>query len=456
MEALKIMPVDFLRKLRGNLAVLRQLPGQRNVPWLPDEKWRTLRDRRVRAMVRHATATVPHYRDLFRELGLDPRDIRTADDLRGLPLLAKETVRRDPARFLSEACHDGNALPLITSGSTREPLEVWHDHGSLLANIAYGERERDVLADLSGKGLRWREIVLEYEGSTLEKVLAFYRRSTFIPVRPDRRHVRITLPVETVVEEVNRFRPDVIFGFAGYLEMLFRTVAARGLDMHRPRVVVFAGEAMTGPGRQMIREDFGIKVVAFYNCVEVFKIGFACASGDDYHLHADLCHVRIVGPDGLDLPEGTPGEVVISNLVNRATVLLNYRLGDMAAKTTGPCACGRTLPLLTGLDGRTEDVLLPPAGGFVHPFSVWKVFKTRPEVLRYQLIQQAPSRFDLRLVTADRETYDRLLLGVLDDLRELLGPGAVLQPSFHERLEPGPRGKFRAVIRTCHGSTGGR
>lgn len=449
------MPGDFLKRLRGNIKVLSHLPGQRRVPWMGAERWAVLRDARVRRMVRHAAASVPHYRDLFREMGLDPREIRTADDLRSLPLLAKETVRRDPARFVSAACHSGNAMPLITSGSTREPLEVWHDHDSLLANIAYGEREREVLAELSGKGLRWREIVLEYEGSTFEKVVDFYRRSTFIPVRPDRRHISITRPVEEVVSEVNRFRPDVIFGFASYVEMLFRTLAARGLNMHLPKLVVFGGEAMTDPGRRLLREEFGIEVVAFYNCVEVFKIGFACPSGDDYHLHADLCHVRIVGPDGCDLPDDTLGEVVISNLVNRGTVLLNYRLGDIAARTTRACGCGRTLPLLTGLDGRAEDVLLLPGGGFVHPFSVWKVFKPRPEVLRYQLIQRELSRFEIRLVTADRPTYDRLLPGVLDEFRALLGGQAVFESSFHERLDPGPRGKFRAVISDCHGISSG-
>jgi hypothetical protein len=143
--------------------------------------------------------------------------------------------------------------------------------------------------------------------------------------------------------------------------------------------------------------------------VEAFKIGFACEAGDDYHLHADLCHVKIVDPSGATVADGQKGEVVISNLVNRATVLLNYRLGDIAAKVTRSCTCGRTLPLLANIEGRLEDVLVLRDGSFVHPLSIWGIFKSRPEVLRYQVIQHTADTFDLRLVTADRNTYDRLL-----------------------------------------------
>jgi len=111
----------------------------------------------------------------------------------------------------------------------------------------------------------------------------------------------------------------------------------------------------------------------------------------------------------------------------------------------------RTLPLLTGLAGRTEDILLLPGGAFVHPFMVWKIFKSRPEVLWYQVIQHELLRFEIRMAMTHRETYDRLLPDILCDFQDLPGSGAVLEPSFHERLEPASPGKFRPVASACHG-----
>ena len=96
-------------------------------------------------------------------------------------------------------------------------------------------------------------------------------------------------------------------------------------------------------GREFIEGTFGIPVFSRYNAMEAFKIGFFCEQRSGFHIHDDLCHVRIVGDDGQTLPPGQQGQVVISNLVNRATVLLNYRLGDVASISTARCACGACL-----------------------------------------------------------------------------------------------------------------
>ena len=437
--------IEFVRKLYGNSVVLRHLPGQTRVPYLPPERLQALRDARVRSIVRHAAHTVPHYRDLFRDERIDPRDIKTAADLDRLPLLDKSTIWRAPERFLSESYSAKNALPLITSGSTGKPLTVYHDYNSLFANIAYGERERAVVAKLAGSGVR-REVLLMYRGSTFGKVLDFYQHATFIPVRPNRLFISIADPIDKVVAAINQFQPDVIIGYANYVEMMFRTVAARSLKLHVPRLVIYGGEVLSTPGREFILKRFGTRISSLYNAVEAFKIGFACESGDDYHLHADLCHVKIVDPAGQTIADGQKGEVVISNLVNRATVLLNYRLGDVASKITRSCACGRTLPMLTNIEGRLEDVLTLPDGSFVHPLNFWGIFKSKPEVLRYQVIQHTADTFDLRLVTADRSTYERLLPSILDASHALLGSSARIEPSYHEDLEASGPGKFRAVV----------
>ena len=434
------------KKAYGNAVVVRHLRGQTRVPYLPAEQWQTMRDRRVRAIVRHAAATVPYYRDLFRAERIDPQDIRSAADLDRLPIVDKHTVWQAPERFLSESFNARNALPLITSGSTGKPLTVYHDHGSLLANIAYGERERPVIARLTGKGVRWKEAMLLYAGSTFGKVLAFYQQATFIPLRPGRIFLSISDSIDTVVETLNRFEPDVVVGYSGYVEMLFRTVAARSMPLHRPRLVIFGGEAMTPAGREFITERFNVRLTALYNAVEAFKIGFACEAGSDYHLHADLCHVRIVDGCGRTLPAGEQGEVVISNLVNRATVLLNYRLGDMAARSNRQCSCGRTLPLLSELEGRVEDIIRLAGNAFVHPLSVWGIFKGKPEVLRYQVVQHALDRFSLRLATIDEASYQQVLPAVVRELRALVGEAAIIESHRQPELAAEGATKFRAVV----------
>jgi phenylacetate-CoA ligase len=90
---------------------------------------------------------------------------------------------------------------------------------------------------------------------------------------------------------------------------------------------------------------------------EMGAFSFECERRSGFHLNTDACHVRIADEDGETVPDGVAGEVVISNLVNRATVILNYRTGDRAVMSSEPCSCGRTLPLLQELQGRVCDTI---------------------------------------------------------------------------------------------------
>jgi phenylacetate-CoA ligase len=435
----------ILTRIYGNAVVLAHLRGQRRIPYRSGLEIQQQADWRVRRIVRYAAATVPYYRDLFRSYGLDPRDIRSTRDLDRLPLIDKATVAADPRRFRSTSQAGKSAIPFTTSGTTGMRLDIYHDRRSLLANIAFSERERQVVTDLCRKRL-WRALYIEHPDSTTKKLWTLYERWTFIPVRLERRHLSVMQPFEEVVAAIRDYRPDAIFSYGSYLETFFRALAVRSQRIPPPRLIAYDSDGMTPHGQEFIGKEFGLPVISFYNAMESFKIGFSCGHQPGFHLHEDLCDVKIVGSEGRRLPDGEKGEVIISNLVNRGTVLLNYRLGDIASLQPAGCPCGRTLRILADLEGRSADILFLPDGTFVHPMAVWRVFKGRPEILQYQLIQREPLRFVLRLALADRRSYERAVGGVLADLTQLLGKSAVITPEFHERLELEESGKFRPVV----------
>jgi phenylacetate-CoA ligase len=325
-------------------------------------------------------------------------------------------------------------------------LDICHDLRSILANVAFSERERQVITGLCGKWVGYRVLYIEHPESTTQKLWSIYGRWTFIPLRSERLHLSVMQPFEEIIAVIGGFRPDAIFSYGSYLETFFRALAVRGVRIPLPRLVAYDSDGMTPHGRELIEKEFGVPVISFYNTMESFKIGFSCGRRPGFHLHEDLCDVKIVDPEGRRVPDGEKGEVVISNLLNRGTVLLNYRLGDIASLQPAGCPCGRTLRSLADLEGRSADILFLPDGTFVHPMAVWRVFKGRNEVLQYQLIQREPLRFVLRLALADRGSYERAVGGVLADLTQLLGESAVIVPEFHERLELEQSGKFRPVV----------
>jgi phenylacetate-CoA ligase len=337
------------------------------------------------------------------------------------------------------------ALVFRTSGSTGAPIEIHHDRRSLLANVAFGERERQPVIHGCGGSFRPRELYVGYETSTFKQVVAFYEESTLLPLRPARRFASLLDPIEAIAARVNAERPEVLVGYGGWIALFFKTVAARGIALHPPKLVLYMGEALPHGARAHIEGVFGIPVLSRYNAVEAFKIGFFCEARTGFHLHEDLCHVRIAGPDGRPVAAGTQGEVVITNLVNRGSVLLNYPLGDLASLSDTRCPCGRTFAQLSELEGRVEDILPLEDGRFLHPRAVWQVLKDDPAVLQYQLTQHEARRFTLTLSTVDEATFRQAVERSLPRLERLLGTGAIVEPRHADALDRSDGRKFRAV-----------
>jgi phenylacetate-CoA ligase len=256
--------------------------------------------------------------------------------------------------------------------------------------------------------------------------------------------------VEDIIRNINEFHPDVLIGYGSYLETFFRILSFRKISIHLPKVLVYVAEGMTEEGRILIEKQFHVPVLSQYNAVEAFKIGFFCQERNGFHLHEDLCHIKIVDEKGKKVAWGEKGEVVISNLINRGTVLLNYRLGDVASFTKERCPCGRTLPLLSELEGRVEDTIFLSDGRFIHPRAIWGVIKKREGVLNYQLLQHEPKRFELRLATVDRRTYQQVASRILVDLKNLLGTSTIIESGYYEELKPQEGGKFRPVLSLCN------
>ena len=156
--------------------------------------------------------------------------------------------------------------------------------------------------------------------------------------------------------EINRVRPTLLIAYGSFIELLFGTVKARGLQLHTPLAVLYVSDHLTDIGRRVVEDDFGVKVISNYSAAEALRIGFSCLANDGFHLHSDLAHVRIVDEEGRDVPAGESGEVLVSNLVNRGTVLLNYRLGDQGSLARGAGVCpadGRCRASRRSRDGAT-------------------------------------------------------------------------------------------------------
>lgn len=430
--------------------------GDERLPFRPLDTILAAQSRRVRSIVRHAAATVPHYRAAMSAAGLRPEDVRSADDLAGLPLVSSDDLAAAPERFASNRYPAARTLALRSSGTGGRMKTVRYQPAALLTALAHGQRQRAVLAHFVGRRAGYGEMSVQRDRSIAAQLRRFYEEHVWVPRSLDLR--RTLLPVDAgfdeAVERINDFRPDVIFGYGSFLGALFRRAAERGRRLHRPRVLWYGADAMAEADRELIEGTLAIPVVSTYQADEALRIGFQCEERRGFHLALDDVAVRVVDERGRTVGPGESGEIVLSNLTNRATVLLNYRLGDLVTLDAEPCPCGRTLPTLARIEGRADDLVMLPDGDCRHPIPLLHALQAVPGVMRVQIVQEEVARFTLRAVCAAGTDWPPTAKRLRQVLAGMLGQWGALDGIRVEtiRVEEIPRqagGKVRAVISRC-------
>jgi phenylacetate-CoA ligase len=448
---------------------------ERNLPYWPPERIERLQRRRLRSIARHAYETVPFYGRAMRELGLGPSDFQDAADLARLPLIDGATVRKAPGEFASTAYDEGSRETFHTSGSASGARRtIYWDRRYVLRVLARAERERRILMRLTGERrvpAALRELVPKRGlGAALTRLMAdiedhqrisifvadSYSRTmrriwsewALVPARAAHHHyLTPQLRYEEVIERMNAIRPLIVFSFGSYAEQFFRHVVDRGTRVSLPRVWMYTGDGMSDEARLLAERDLGCRVYSIYSAIEAQRLGIECERRAGFHLNTDQFAIRLIEDDGCPVEPGQTGEVVVSNLENRAMPLLNYRLGDRAALDPSPCSCGRSLPLLMRLEGRKWEVMRLADGRELSALVLENMFRAelRP-TLSVQFSQSAPGALIWRIVPAggaDREALER---AIVEKARELLGADTSVRLRFVEELGSTPQGKLPKVV----------
>jgi phenylacetate-CoA ligase len=425
------------------------LRGQARYPFRPLASILRDQSRRMRAMVAYAYRHVPYYRETMDRLGLTPDDFRTAEDLARLPLLETDVYHRDPERFLSTAQPKERYLAVVTSGTSGVRRVIYHDARACLDNITHAERERCIVSNLLGHPLHYRELSLDMtrSDSTGDHIRDLTRRTAWMPrkVGIERRTLSFFEPLEDQVAAINEFRPDVVFFVGGHLITFFSYLKRTGATCHLPAAVTYGSEGATEAARRLVMEEFGVPVISTYQASEALKVGFECEQHLGFHLNVDLYPVCLIDGEGRPVAPGETGSVVLSNLVNHATVLLNYHLGDLTTLSPGPCPCGRTLPLTSFLQGRTRDWLELP-DRTVNPWTVEKIFFAQEHLWQHQVVQESPDRLRVLVVVAPEADRERLTAEVLEGLRRVCGDAITVDLRLVEEIPRSAGGKFRPII----------
>jgi len=260
-----------------------------------------------------------------------------------------------------------------------------------------------------------------------------------------------------VLGQIARFRARALFGFPGNLEMLARVGRARSIPPPGVDRVIPSGEMLTDEARRAIRDYFDARVYDRYGSAEVQLIGQQCPAGNALHVPPTRLIVEgpPIAPQGDWAAQGDAGgELLLTDLDNRTTPFIRYAIGDAGQIGRSQCPCGRGGQVIERLWGRSCDLLFSRSGRLLHEQFWSSLVRLAPGVERYQVVQLAAGRLDLRIVTDGR--YRDSVGFFRRIVRDYAGDDVELSVTRVERIEPPAGGKRRFVIRMDQADRVGR
>ena len=412
---------------------------------------------RLRALLEHAVARSPYYREA---LGPDAPD-RPLESLPTLPkpLLMErfdEIVTDDRLRlagleaFLAEAdagaAYLGEYRVFSTAGSTGIPGVFVYTHAEFAQWIAVS------LAALGRLGVtgETRFVAIGAPGALHITRQMF---ATMQAGRPGVPRLTVLTPIAETVEALNAYQPEALLAYASVAAELADEQLERRLAI-RPRVVICTSEVLTDDAAARIEAAWGIQPCNAYACTEAPPTATGSLDHVGMHVWEHAVVLEVVDEAGLPVPQGEPGaKVLLTNLVNRAQPLIRYEVSDSLVLADGPDPSGRPWLRIERADGRSDDVLRLPApeGGEVrvHPFRLRAPFVRLTDVRQYQVVHRDDGLL-VRVVgrpTAGRDLPERVRGSVEEALREAGAEPAVRVELVREiERERGHAAKLKLVV----------
>lgn len=213
---------------------------------------------------------------------------------------------------------------------------------------------------------------------------------------------RLSLTDEDMIERLAEFRPTHLSTYASILHEIARAVEQGKLDL-RPDLeqVVNISERLTPKSRQRYIEMFGAVILDDYGMGECLFLSNGCATSGGMHVNADWVVLEVVDQENRPVPNGTKGsKVLITNLANKVQPFIRYEVGDVLTMATQPCGCGSNMPLVAAIEGRSADMFQVQVADGERPLSpllFQHVLETMFDAREYQIVQQEPNKFLIRL-----------------------------------------------------------
>ncbi len=358
------------------------LASHRRNQWKSPGSIEEMQGEKLQTLAAHAFTRVPFYKNRFQGSGIS--GMRSLEDLRSLPITAKDDVRRHADAMICSGLSKDSLYRFSTTGTTGSPTVHYMDHSDAIRGAALrqftfmecGFAPGDILANL-----------------------AFSRMPRF-PMQPLLYRVKSIHPAEDLEKSYRALKaaaPSIVFAYPSVLAIMADMNLRSTFPLHFSKAVSVS--EMLQPGaRKIIQESFGCSIRNYYGSSECWAMAWECENGS-LHINSDSVILEAVDSAGLPVKDGEVGDLLITLLWKYSMPFLRYQIGDRG-RLGSHCPCGRGLQVLKSLEGRTTDYITLPSGKRFPWMFTETPFGQTDGIISYQVVQETRGSLNMKLIVA--------------------------------------------------------
>jgi len=251
-------------------------------------------------------------------------------------------------------------------------------------------------------------------------------------------------PIHRQYKWLLKHNPDYLVTHPSNLMALAWYASQQSKKLTKLKQIRTVGETVSPQLRKAVKVAFNCDIADMYSCQESGYIAIQCLEKENYHVMSEGVYVEVVDIEGQPVKVGQQGKVLITNLNNFATPLIRYELGDMAIMGE-PCTCGRGLPVIERILGRTRNMLILPDGSIKWPYLSYSLFVKEANIQQFQVIQHSLKLVELCYVS-QKTANKQQQLNITEILQRTLGHTFEIKLTRIKEIKRSKSGKHEDFI----------
>ncbi len=399
---------------------------------------------RLKEILLYSWENVPYYKKILEEAQVVKKRKIYLKNFNKIPALTKEIIRKEFENLKSKKINEIEFSDNASGGSTGEPTAILQDKGMGFEDLAFVWLQNSFVCDYPCKHLKlWgseRDIFKKWEikGRLSEWLYSIKTLNSFRMTKEN---------MKDYVNQINKYKPDIIEAYVQSIYELAKFIKKNNLEVYSPKGIITSAGILYPETRKLIEEVFRTKVFNRYGSREAPALACSCRENDKLHLNIFTHYIEILDKNLNPCKPGQTGEVYVTILNNYSMPLIRYKMEDRAvvASKNKKCSCGRGMPLIENIVGRTVSVLKTKTGALIDGCYFNMIFFRKNWIEKFQVVQEDYEKITLNIVL-NGEQKKQDMKEIEHKIKFVFGKKCKVTWNFVKEIEPSKSGKFLYTI----------